>query len=126
MFDALPPEPPPYIVARSTRDQTPQIVMGFFAFGAEADVLRLDAAARALDLPASRVDTLGEVIEWGVLFPVGGDRAAALSILRDARAGRFGPLRIDVVIVPVADAADGIDFETEAQAVPPDRISEPE
>ena len=114
------------IFTRRTRDQVPMIVLGFFAFGSEESVSRLGAAARARNLPAEEIETRSDTVEWGVVFARGTDRSAALQTYREAQSGRFGPLRIEVVVIPIADALDGIDLNTETSSMPTSEITEPE
>lgn len=114
------------IFARSIEDERPMIVLGFFAFGSEDSTRQLASAARAGDVRAEEVERSGDVVEWGVMFPRGTDKSAGLRLIRDARSGRFGPLRIDVVVVPIDQALDGIEFDHETLILPAAELTEPE
>ena len=114
------------IFARSIEDERPMIVLGFFAFGSEESTRQLASAARAGDVPAEEVERSGDVVEWGVMFPRGTDKSAGLRLIRDARTGRFGPLRIDLVVVPIDQALDGIEFDRETLILPAAELTEPE
>jgi hypothetical protein len=48
-----------------------------------------------------------------------------LKLYRDARAGKFGALRLEVTIVPVSTAVDGIDLDHDVSVEPPGYIVEP-
>jgi hypothetical protein len=41
------------------------------------------------------------------------DKSAALSLFRDAVAGRFGQLKVEVVVAPASGATDGLDMDSE-------------
>jgi len=43
----------------------------------------------------------------------GADRSAALSLFRDAAIGRFGQLKVEVVVAPASVASDGLDMDGE-------------
>jgi hypothetical protein len=109
----------------SVEDRTPLILLGLFAFGEESDLGRLDAAARLAGLPSRSVPDEDGSRHQAIFFPPGVDRSSALAIFRQAREGAFGLLRLEVIIVPVAAALDGVDFETEVSAEPPSFIAEP-
>jgi hypothetical protein len=126
MIDSAPPPRPSFVIVESAEDRSPLLMLGFVAFGAAQDLERLDSAARERNLSSNRTAADDGSPEQMILFPAGSNRAHALAIYRDARSGRFGPLRVEVVIVPVAAAADGVDFDTEVTAEPPSFIVEPQ
>lgn len=60
------------------------------------------------------------------MFPRRVDKSAGLQLIREARNGRFGPLRIELVVVPIADALDGVDVNSEIVVLPAVELTEPE
>ena len=108
MYADQPPVLPSPIVVERVSDHAPLQMLGFVAFGSEQDLARLDAAATAAGLRNGRVDNADGTLETMVAYVPGTDRDAALRVFREARDGRFGRIRVEAMVVTVADAADGI------------------
>lgn len=122
---APPPEAPPFVQVETAGDRTPLAMLGFFAFGSEADLERLGNAARRAGLPANLVERRERESEWGVFFRPGADRAAATGLYRRARAGEFGTLRVRPIVILIEDLADGIDVASEVHTMDAADVGEP-
>ena len=59
-----------------------------------------------------------------ILFPPAQSRAATLDIYHRALRGEFGKLRVELLLVTLKDAADGIDFGEEVRAYEPQAVRE--
>ena len=125
MMDAMPQQSPIVIVENaSTHELT--FFFGFMAVGDEKAMLSLEKAAAKLGFPAGRTKNDKDETEVMILFPGGSDSVRALSLYRDASAGNFGPLKLEVTIAPGSAASDGkIDMDTEVTVEPADTISIP-
>jgi hypothetical protein len=108
----------PVVLPRRS-DNEPMWLMGFAAFGADADLRRLEEAAAAANAAHNRIDDdqRGR-LEVMVLFR-DTTSADALRLYRDAIAGRYGRLEVEAVVTSVADARDGVDTEREVEIVDP-------
>ena len=108
----------PVVVTRR-RDNAPVWLMGFAAFGSDADLGRLEAATSAISARSRRVtdDPRGR-LEVMVLF-ASLPRERALRLYRDTLAGRYGRLAVEAVVITIADARDGIDVANEVRLVDP-------
>lgn len=117
------PAPVPVVVTRRT-DNEPMWLLGFAAFGADADLSRLETAANAISAPNNRIpdDPEGR-LQVMVLF-VSNSREEAVRVYRDTIAGRYGRLQVEAVVVSAADARDGIDLDREVSAVDPTTLRE--
>jgi hypothetical protein len=125
MMDALPQQPHIVVVENATT-HAPTFLFGFMGVGDEQAMSALEKAAMRLGFPADRTKNDKEETEVMVLFPAGSDSTRALSLYRDASAGAFGQLRLEVVIAPGSAASDGkIDMESEVSVEPPHTISIP-
>jgi hypothetical protein len=60
----------------------------------------------------------GEPLEAMVSF-AGADKSAAFSLLQDSVGGRYGLLKVEVVVAPVSAAADGLDMDNEIVVTQP-------
>ncbi|MFZ5746085.1 MAG: hypothetical protein ACOY45_00340 [Pseudomonadota bacterium] len=110
----LPPVTPQqdsqWVVMHRSSDNAEIYMLGFVAFGADADLKKLDDAAQAAGQSAGRVETKpGETLETMIVFRPGSNKAAQTKLYQDALAGKFGRIEVKVMVVSVADAADGID-----------------
>jgi len=120
---------PPYIPATAVEQiviynassNEPLIMVGFVAFGDPADLAKLEAAAKAGGFPASRLEQ--DDPESMVIYRTEADRGKALKLYHDALSGRFGKLRLEILIVTKEDAADGISGD-ELRKLDPDQIRE--
>lgn len=63
-----------------------------------------------------------EPLEAMVTF-AGVSRPGAFSLLQDAVAGRFGPLKVEVVVAPASGAADGLDMDGEISVTEPSFVT---
>jgi hypothetical protein len=122
MIDAVPQQPPIVIVENATtREPT-----FFFGVGDERAMTASEKAAARLGFPAGRTKNHKNETEVMVLFPAGSDSARALSLYRDASAGVFDSLKLEVTIAPQSAAADGkIDMEHEVSVESPNTIAIP-
>ena len=59
------------------------------------------------------------------MFPPGTDHSAGLQLYREALAGKFGKLKLEVVIITKEKAQDGIDMDKDPSAVDPSSIRIP-
>ena len=118
------PSSPGIIVARA-KDQTPLIMLGFMAVGDEASLRALETAATSAQLNHGRAENDRHEREVMVVFQSGSSRSSSLKVYRDARAGKFGVLRLEVTVVPVSAASDGIDLGRDVSVESPGYISEP-
>jgi hypothetical protein len=117
MIEALPP-PSTLVVVESADDHSPQIFMGFTAGGDEQARVRLQDAANRLNIPAEPCpfnDSIGIM----VAYPPGGDKSAELQFYRDAIAGKFGKLDVELALMPVARAVAGGTIEDDGYAISP-------
>lgn len=126
MIDA-PPPPPPIVLVEDAKTHESTFFFGFMAVGEEAAMKALEKEAKERGFPAGRAKNDKSEVEVIVLFPVGSDSRKALAIYREAAAGRFGPLKLEVTIAPLSAALDGkIDMEKEVTVEPPSAILVPE
>jgi len=109
------------IVIYNAASNEPLIMVGFVAFGAPADLAKLETAAKSGGFPASRLET--DDPESMVIYRPEADRGNALKLYHDALSGRFGKLRLEILIVTQKDAADGITGE-ELRKLDPGQIRE--
>ena len=101
IFDPPPPPPDlPSIEVRAPDSGAPMLWLGFFAFGDQAAIDRLAAAAQAQGFGGGQVETTGDEKEFGVLFNSRTTREQAFAFARRATNGEFGRLRIESAIVP--------------------------
>ena len=101
IFDPPPPQPDiPNIEVRAPDSGAPMLFLGFFAFGDQAAVDRLGAAAQAQGWRGGQVETTGDEKEYGVFFNSRTTREQAFAFVQRATDGEFGHLRIESVIVP--------------------------
>jgi hypothetical protein len=88
-------------------------------------------ALEALLTGAAKRDIRGKILEGEApleaMITFGAvDRSAALSLFRDAVAGRFGRLKVEVVVAPASGASDGLDMDGEITVEQPSFLaSEP-
>jgi hypothetical protein len=115
---------PSLIGVERAQDHAPLIMLGFMAVGDEPSLKALESAADLGGLKHGRTKNNRNETQLTVLFPPGSSRASSLNLYRAARAGKFGPLRLEVTIVPVSAAVDGIDLE-KVSIEPPGYIAEP-
>jgi hypothetical protein len=125
MIDAVPP-PPRVVIVESASTHQPTMFLGFMAVGDEAAMIKLERAAVASGLSAGRTKNDKDETEVMVVFPPDSDVRNALPLYRKALAGEFGKLMLEVTIVPVSAAADGIDLETEVSVEGPESIVVPQ
>ncbi|MBO9715158.1 hypothetical protein [Sphingomonas sp.] len=120
----LPPPPPALeeVILHRTSDGEAVRMLGFVAFGDAGDLAKLEAAAQKASLPNSRVEQ--DDPESMILFPPAQPRAATLDLYHRALKGEFGKLRVELLLVTVKDAADGIDFDSEVRAYVPQAVRE--
>ena len=78
-------------------------------------------AAKAGGFPASRLEQAEP--ESMVIFRPDANRGAALTLYRDAVRGKYGKLRVELLIVSQKDAADGIDG-SELRKLDPGQVRE--
>jgi hypothetical protein len=76
------------------------------------------AALEALLAGAAKRNIRGKILEGEAPLEVmitfaDVDRSAGLSLFRDAVAGRFGQLKVEVVVAPASGAHDGLDMDGE-------------
>ena len=120
---------PPYIPATAVEQvviynattNEPLIMVGFVAWGAPEDLAKLEAAAKTGGFPASRLEQ-GDP-ESMVIFRPDANRGDALNLYHAAISGRYGKLRVELLIVTQKDAADGITGE-ELRKLDPGQIRE--
>lgn len=124
MLDAV-ATPPPLIIVEEAASHQPAIFLGFMAVGSETDMIKLEERASQLKFPARRATNDRNEPEVMIMFPPGTDHRAGLQIYRDALGGRFGPLKLEVVIISKEKAKDGIDLEKDASAESPSFITIP-
>jgi hypothetical protein len=125
MIDAAPPPvAPAFVFVERADDRALLVMLGFFAFGSEADLRRLGTAAERAGVPSGPVEEADEP-EHGVLFRPGVDRDAAIALYRRARDGEFGNLRVRPIVVRIEDAADGIDLDSEVKTFDSSEVGEP-
>lgn len=117
------PAPRPVVITRQA-DNEQMWLLGFAAYGADADLGRLETAANAISAPNERIpdDPEGR-LQVMVLF-VSNSREEAMRLYRGTIAGRYGRLEVEAVVISVADARDGIDTEREVRAVDPATLRE--
>lgn len=125
MIMDVPPAPPALVIVEAARDRSPLIMLGFMAVGSEGSMSALEAAAGKAGFRAGRTSNDRGEAEVMVVFAPGSSPSGAWSLYRAAQEGRFGPLRLEVTIVPVALAADGIDLDTEVTVEDPAHIAGP-
>jgi hypothetical protein len=124
VFEAV-PVAPPVIVIQEVRSNEPAMLLGFMAVGSEADMARLEARGTSLKFPAGRATNDRNEPEVMIMFPPGTDHSAGLQLYREALAGKFGKLKLEVVIITKSKAQDGIDMEKDPSAVDPSSIRIP-
>jgi hypothetical protein len=124
MFEAV-PAPPPVIFVQEVRSNEPAMLLGFMAVGPEADMARLETRATNLKFPAGRATNDKNEPEVMVMFPPGTDHSAGLQLYREVLAGKFGKLKLEVVIITKEKAQDGIDMDKDPSAVDPSSIRIP-
>jgi hypothetical protein len=66
----------------------------------------------------------GEIPLEAMVTFAGADRSAALSLFHDAVAGRFGQLKVEVVVAPASGASDGLDMDGEISVEQPSFFGE--
>ena len=108
---ALPPvlekSPSPSLIGvERAQDHAPLIMLGFMAVGDEPSLSALESAATFGGLKHGRTKNDRDETEVMVMFQPGSSRTSSLKLYRDARAGKFGGLRLEVTIVPVSAAVD--------------------
>jgi hypothetical protein len=91
---------PPTIVIPSPQDGSPQILLGFAAFGSEIDIQKLETAARAEGFGAGRPKTDDGRIELMVLFDSKTTREHAFGFMGRVQRGEFGAFETGTMIVP--------------------------
>jgi hypothetical protein len=123
-MDAAPP-PPPVIIVQRAADHQPLILLGFTAVGPEANLSKLGARAEAEGLAARRATNDRNEPELMVLFRPGSPRTAALALYRETLAGKLGPLRVEVVILPAPPGATRASLQ-DASIEPPSYITPPD
>ena len=124
MFDAIPAQSPVIIVEDVSSNQ-PALFLGFLAAGSEADMARLEKRASELKLPVSRATNDKRDPEIMVMLPPGTDHRAGLQLYRDSLSGKFGNLRLEVMIITKEKADDGIDLGADTTAQKPSSIRLP-
>lgn len=125
MMDAV-PQQPQIVIVENAATHEPTFFFGFMGVGDEQTMSALEKGAARLGFPATRTKNDKEETEVMVLFPAGSDSTRAFSLYRDASAGAFGRLKLEVVIAPGSAASDGkIDMENEVSVEPPNTISIP-
>lgn len=124
MLEAV-PVAPPVIFVQEVNSNEPAMLLGFMAVGSEADMARLEARATNLKFPAGRATNDKHEPEVMIMFPPGTNHSAGLQLYRDALAGKFGKLKLEVVIITKKKAQDGIDMEKDPSAVDPSTIRIP-
>jgi hypothetical protein len=125
MIDGI-PQQSPIVIVENAITHAPTFFFGFMGVGEEQAMSALEKAAAKLGFPAGRTKNDKGETEVMILFPAGSDSARALSLYRDALAGAFGPLKLEVTIAPGSAASDGkIDMDTEVAVEPPRTISIP-
>jgi DNA-binding transcriptional regulator PaaX len=93
------------------------------ARGYEHSKATLEQAAADRRFPTQHASNDQNQDEVMIVFPPGSDSRRALSFYRDAIAGKFGALAVEVVITPTSAVADGhLDMESEVTAEPPSAI----
>lgn len=121
----LPPYIPPAaveeIIIYNNATNEPLIMVGFVAWGAPEDLEKLEVAAKAGGYPGGRIEQ--EEPETMVIFKQDALRGPSLTLYRDAVRGKYGKLRVELLIVRKEDAADGIDGE-ELRKLDPDQVRE--
>jgi hypothetical protein len=125
MLDALPPPPQPIIIVEEAKSHQPAIFLSFMVVGAAADMARLEKRAAELKLPTGRTNNDKGEEEVMIMFPPQTDRAAGLQLYRDALGGKYGALKLEVVLISREKAADGIDMDTDASVEDPSYILVP-
>jgi hypothetical protein len=113
------------IVVERAQDHAPLIMLGFLAVGGEASLKALQSAAISVDLENGRTSNNRNEIEVMVLFRPGSSRSSSLDLYHDAQAGKFGALRLEVILVPLPATGQGVDLDRDASAEPPSYISDP-
>ena len=120
MLDAVPP-PANVVIVESAIDHTPQIFMGFTASGSDQELAQLQKEARKLGLPAEPCP-VDEGVGMMIAFPPGNNGSTAMQFYRRALAGKFGNLKLELALMPVAS---GRSIENDGYAVDPDGIVMP-
>lgn len=113
--------PPQLVVVERAADAEPLIFMGVVATGTEAALAQLGTAARAAGLQERSIAE-GGFSKLMVGFAPGTPQAVATQFYRDAQAGKYGSFGIEVVVTPVMSAADGIDWASEVETLPPEGV----
>jgi hypothetical protein len=102
IFDGPPSAPPdiPNIEVRAPDSGAQMLWLGFFAFGDQAAIDRLAAAAQAMGFRGGQVETTGDEKEYGVLFNSRTTRDEAFAFSQRVTNGEFGHLRIASALAP--------------------------
>jgi hypothetical protein len=100
-------------------------MLGFMAAGDELSLRALETAAALAQLNHGRAENDRHEPEVMVVFQPGSSRASSLNLYREAKAGKFGVLRLEVTVVPASAVADGIDLARDVSVESPGYISEP-
>lgn len=109
------------IVIYNKASNQPLMFVGFVAWGAPEDLAKLEVAAKASGFPASRLDQAEP--ESMVIYRPDSTRASAMKLFHDAVAGRYGTLRVELLVVRPEDAVDGVTSE-ELRKIDPDQVRE--
>ena len=116
MPGVLPPQACGVIVpAAETR--VPTCFIGLAVHG-ERRALEAFLMAASLKSVRGKILEGGEPLEAMVSF-AGADKSAAFSLLQDSVGGRYGLLKVEVVVAPVSAAADGLDMDNEIVVTQP-------
>ena len=107
---AAPPTSGEVVVTRRA-DGEQMVLMGFSAFGSDADLGRLAEAANAVSAPPRRIDHDPRGRRQLMVVFLFTPRDAALGLVRDAIAGRYGQLEVEAMVVRMADVRGGLDLD---------------
>jgi len=122
-LSAVQAQPQGMLVVQDTVEKRPKVLLGFTAWGDEADLQRLARAAKSAGLANERCD---EDKRRGLMLSMlpGPRRGQRGKLYQDVKAGKFGQLEVEVALLGVSEMqrGEGLDSGT-AQA--PNTITDP-
>lgn len=125
-FAALLPAPAAaQVLVQKPGDSQDWMVLAVMALGAEGDKARFEAAAKAEGYNPGRTKDSNDEDEVMMVVMPDANRAQFLQFYRDARAGKYGPLRFNIAITPWSAVTQKRNFIDEARVFPASAIPVP-
>jgi hypothetical protein len=111
------------IVVEAAQTRAPTCFIGLAIHGGESALKAFEAHLVAIGIRGDRVT--GENPPEVMVFFVGESQSDSWNLYRDALSGKFGKLKVEVVVAPAAGAESGIKMDDKLTIEDPDFILDP-